>query len=104
MCRIGGIIFLETEFYKTERMEQNLNSALSILVVGMITVLLILWLVVVIGNLLIRITNKFWPAPENSVTGGGSSTFVPAGTLAAIIAAVEAVTGGRGKVTKIEKE
>lgn len=72
------------------------------MVVGMITVLFILGMVVVIGNLLIRITNKFWPQPEGpGKTGPGS---IPAGTVAAIVAAVEAVTGGKGKVTKIEKD
>ena len=85
-------------------MENNLSTALSILVVGMITVLLILWLVVVIGNLLIRITNKFGSIPETPGSGKSNSTLIPAGTLAAIMAAVETVTGGRGKVTKIEKE
>lgn len=85
-------------------MEQSLSSAFSILVVGMITVLLILWLVVVIGNLLIRITNKFWPVPEIPGKREGNSTSIPSGTLAAIVAAVEAVTGGRGKVTRIDKE
>ena len=85
-------------------MEHSLGDAFSILVVGMITVLLILWLVVVIGSLLIRVTNKFWPLPEGGGKAGGGNASIPAGTLAAIIAAVEAVTGGRGKVTGIEKE
>lgn len=85
-------------------MEQILGNALSILMVGMITVLLILWLVVIIGNLLIRVTNRFWPEPEVTGKGGGTTAVVPANTLAAIVAAVEAVTGGRGKVTGIEKE
>lgn len=85
-------------------MEQGLNSALTILGVGMITVFLILWLVVVIGNLIIRITNKFWPSADLPAKGSGTVTSIPSGTLAAIVAAVEAVTGGRGKVTGIEKE
>lgn len=85
-------------------MEEILNNALSILVVGMITVLLILWLVVIIGNLLIKVTNRFLPAPEVTGKVGGTTTSIPTSTLAAIVAAVEAVTGGRGKVTGIEKE
>ena len=85
-------------------MEQNLSDAVSILVVGMITVLLILWLVVVIGNLLIRVTNKYWPAPQNAEVTGTGVRSISSGTLAVIVAAVEAVTGGKGKVTKIEKE
>ncbi len=85
-------------------MEQNLSNAFSILVVGMITVLLILWLVVVIGNLIIRVTNKYWPAPQNEEKKGTGVGSVLPGTLAAIVAAVEAVTGGKGKVTEIEKQ
>ncbi|MBW6535974.1 MAG: OadG family protein [Mariniphaga sp.] len=85
-------------------MEQNLSNAVSILVVGMITVLLILWFVVIIGNLLIRVTNKYWPAPQNEGKTGTGIRTISSGTIAAIMAAVEAVTGGEGKVTKIEKE
>lgn len=83
-------------------MEQVLSNAISIMVVGMITVLLILGMVVVIGNLLIRITNKFWPQPEGP--GKNRQGAIPSGTVAAIVAAVEAVTGGKGKVTNIEKD
>lgn len=83
-------------------MEQVLSNAISIMVVGMITVLLILGMVVVIGNLLIRITNKFWPQSEG--LGKNKPGSIPSGTVAAIVAAVEAVTGGKGKVTNIEKD
>ena len=85
-------------------MEESLSNAFSILAVGMITVLIILGLVVVIGNLLIRVTNKFWPLPSSPGKAGAGHGYIPSGTLAAIIAAVEAFTGGKGKVTKIEKE
>jgi len=84
-------------------MEENLSNAFSIMVVGMITVLIILGLVVLIGNLLIRVTNRFWPLPENQGKPGAGTQSISSGTMAAIIAAVETVTGGRGKVTKIEK-
>lgn len=85
-------------------MEQNLSNAFSILIVGMITVLLILWLVVVIGNLLIRVTNKYWPAPQNEGKTGTGIRSISPGTLASIVAAVEAVTGGKGKIKEIEKQ
>ncbi|HZH72063.1 MAG TPA: OadG family protein [Mariniphaga sp.] len=85
-------------------MEEGIGGALVLMAIGMITVFMILWLVVIIGNLLIRFTNKYVPAPvvESKVTG--ATTAIPAGTLAAIVAAIEAVTGGKGKVTNIEKE
>ncbi|SHE39947.1 oxaloacetate decarboxylase, gamma subunit [Mariniphaga anaerophila] len=85
-------------------MEDILSNALSILVIGMITVILILGLVVVVGNVLIRLTNKFWPLPDGPVKKGNSSGAIPAGTMAAIVAAVDTVTGGRGKITKVEKK
>ncbi len=84
-------------------MEQSLSNAFSILIVGMATVFLILWLVVVIGNLIIRITNKWAPEPENKQKGGNSNTPDSGDRVAAIVAAVEAITGGKGKVTKITK-
>lgn len=85
-------------------MENILGDAFSILITGMVTVLIILGLVVVVGNLLISITNRFWPLPQSAGKSGKGPASLPAGTVAAIIAAVETVTGGKGKVTKIEKE
>ncbi len=85
-------------------MSQNLSSALILLITGTITVFLILWLLVIIGGLIIRLTNKYLPVPEAVVKAGDNLKSVPAGTLAAIVAAVEIVTGGKGKVDKIEKE
>jgi oxaloacetate decarboxylase gamma subunit len=85
-------------------MENSLSDALSILLTGMITVLIILGLVVVVGNLLIRITNKYFRLPQNGGKNGTIPGSIPAGTMAAIIAAVETVTGGKGKIIKIEKE
>jgi oxaloacetate decarboxylase gamma subunit len=84
-------------------MEGILSNAFSILVVGMITVLLILWLVVVVGNVLIGITNKFWPLPDGKETKDGN-TAIPANKMAAIVAAVQMYTGGKGKITTIEKK
>ena len=40
---------------------ENLNTALGLLVVGMVTVFIVLWLVVLIGNLVIRVTNRVVP-------------------------------------------
>ena len=77
---------------------ENLNTALGLLVVGMVTVFIILWLVVVIGNLVIRLTNRFIPvaAPAEGKTESKK--------LAVIVAAVDAVTQGQGNVDSIEKK
>ena len=85
-------------------MDQNLGKALVLLAAGMITVFSILWLLIIIGNLIIRFTNKFFPLPEAVVKNGGDLKSVRGGTLAAIVAAVDIITGGEGKVEKIEKE
>ena len=84
-------------------MEQNLSNALAIMIVGMITVFLILWLVVLIGNALIRLTNKFWPESEIAKKELKTASASSDGTVAAIVAAVDVVTKGKGKITKITK-
>jgi oxaloacetate decarboxylase gamma subunit len=42
---------------------ENLNEALFLLVVGMLTVFVILMLVVAVGNLIILFTNRFCRLP-----------------------------------------
>lgn len=84
-------------------MRPDLVNALSIMVVGMVTVFLILWLVVLIGNVLIRITNKFWPETKTNIQNKTVSVQGNKNTVAAIVAAVDTITNGRGKVTNISK-
>ena len=85
-------------------MEQNIGNAIWIMLVGMATVFLILWLVVIIGNLIIRITNKYFPEPEPvKVQKGQVQDSSEAGKIAAIVAAVGIVTNGKGHITKITK-
>ena len=81
---------------------QPLNEALSIMIVGMITVFLILFLIVWIGNVIIRLSNKYIPEivaevksknPENSSEN----------TYAAISAAIGIISKGKAKVTNIKK-
>lgn len=81
---------------------ENLNTALGLLVVGVVTVLIVLWLVVLIGNLVVRVTNRVVPfddKPDGGSTRGRSDTK----KMAAIVAAVDAATGGRGSVDSIQK-
>ena len=84
-------------------MEQSLSNALAVMIVGMVTVFLILWLVVLIGNGLIRLTNKFWPESETAKKEIKTTAVSSDGTIAAIVAAVDVVTKGKGKITKITK-
>lgn len=85
-------------------MEQNIGNAITIMLVGMATVFLILSLVVVIGNVIIRTTNRYFPGADSvklrkSEVEDNSAT----GKIAAIVAAVDVVTHGKGQITKITK-
>lgn len=75
-----------------------------LLMVGMITVFFILFLVVLFGNLIIRFVNKFLPAALPVVKGGGNSGKVIDNKIMAVLAAaVNEITGGKGKITNVEK-
>ncbi|HAW05581.1 MAG TPA: oxaloacetate decarboxylase [Saprospirales bacterium] len=85
-------------------MESNISNALVLLTIGMITVFLILALVVISGNILIKIVNKYTPEPTKKFSRNYRSVTVTAPeTLAAIATAVETVTAGHGKVESIQK-
>ena len=95
-------------------MNENLSEAILMLVIGMITVFIILGLVVLTGQVLIRITNRFAPdikespkgigviAPNNNNTLSKNNT-INKKTMAAIIGTVEMITQGKGRIEKIEK-
>lgn len=85
-------------------MNANFELALQLLGIGMITVFLILFLVVFIGNMIIKFVNRFLPQVEIKATKPRATTSeISAGKMAAIVAAVQTVTEGKGKVVKIEK-
>lgn len=79
---------------------QPINEAVSIMLVGMITVFFILFLIVWIGNVIIRLSNKY--LPDVIVVEKKKSEPVD-NTYAAIQAAIELVTKGQGKATNIKK-
>lgn len=85
---------------------ENLNLGLMLLVVGMVSVFVILLIVIGLSNLLITVVNKVAPE-EVVVKKNASSQAAPAvidpNTMAAIKGAVNIVTGGKGKVMKVEK-
>ncbi len=92
-------------------MTDEIKLALVVLGVGMITVFVILGLVVLTGQILIKIVNSYFPAAAiksplsdlnvNPPINQGAKN--SKATLAAIVAAVDLVTGGKGKANKIEK-
>lgn len=84
---------------------ENLETALLLMVVGMSTVFVILLIVIYLGKFLITLVNKYAPEevlPAKQVASRGPAPI--SGTiLAAITAAVNVVTQGKGKITKVEK-
>lgn len=83
---------------------ENLEIALMLMVVGMATVFAILLIVIYLGKLLISLVNKYVPEEQLSAKQCAKSPApVPGNIVAAITAAVNVVTQGKGKVTKIEK-
>lgn len=87
--------------------QNDLLGAFQLLVVGMVTVYLILYIVIYLGKLLIVVVNKI--APEEVVKKADSqsvtvnSTTVDANTEAIIKATVAQLTDGKGAVSKITK-
>lgn len=88
-------------------MPAELQTALLLLVVGMITVFVILSLVVFTGRTLIWVVNKYF-SEEEKITYEYTAPYIEDDViykkkLAAITAAVEIATRGKGKITKVER-
>lgn len=84
----------------------NFEIALQLLGIGMITVFAILFLVVFIGNTIIKVVNRYMPEVEKTNTAKLQTTpslAIDSRKVSAIVAAVQSVTQGKGKVVKIEK-
>lgn len=81
-------------------MENEISQALTLLGIGMITVFVVLSLVVVVGNVLIRFINRFAPVSDVPLKAAEISN----AKVAAITSAVDMITGGKGRITKIEKK
>jgi oxaloacetate decarboxylase gamma subunit len=81
-----------------------MTEALELMLTGMGTVFIILIMVVVLGNLIIKLTNKFAPAPV-TLTGNkaGNISDIDSKKMAAIVSAVQVTTMGRGYITSIKK-
>ncbi|MGD9556867.1 MAG: OadG family transporter subunit [Mangrovibacterium sp.] len=79
----------------------NLDLAMELLGVGMTTVFFILFLVVMIGNLIIRFVNKY--IPEELPAAAAPAAEPDPRKVAAIVSAVKILTKGKGHVTKVEK-
>lgn len=83
---------------------EKLLEALQLMIIGMSTVFSVLLLVILLGNLLIRVINKYIPEEESKISNTeNKSTSIDPSVVQAIQVAVAKMTKGKGKVEKIEK-
>ena len=85
--------------------ETPFQDAAILLAVGMITVFVVLSLVVLTGNLIIRIVNRYYSETKLSTvqSEGLKPSPVPAATVAAIVSAVDLLTAGKGRIIEIQQ-
>lgn len=83
---------------------ENMNEALSLLVIGMVMVLIILLLVVAIGNVVILLTNRYVPATQKAANGRVTQKGANPKKIAVIAAVVDMITQGEGRVDSIQKK
>ena len=88
-------------------MENNIETAFMLLTVGLTAVLLVLATIVVFGKYLILAINKFSPdeinVEEDNQKPQAAVNFIAPSTIEAITSAINTVSGGKSKVTRIEK-
>lgn len=84
---------------------ENIQLGLLLMVVGMTTVFVILFIVIYLGKGLIAFVNKYVPEVviKKQVSASKPGDISVQDTVA-IVSAVSAITGGAGKVIKIEKK
>lgn len=80
----------------------NLGLGLELMVVGMASVFLILIIVILLGKLMIAVTNRF-PAEQPAEKPAAGAAAISSETRSIIEATVKELTGGKGTVTEIVK-
>lgn len=85
-------------------MNEGFSTAFTLMAVGMITVFTILALIVIFGNVLITLVNKFIPeAKISAVVNRTTMGAIDPRKMAAIVSAVDIVSEGQARVTSITK-
>ncbi len=84
---------------------ENLQFGLLLALVGMTTVFVVLMLLILLSKYLILFINRFIPAEEEKTALRPSDASKPIDAVDALVIAetVKMITGGKGKVTKVEK-
>lgn len=85
-------------------MGDQMQYALMLMIIGMITVFLILFLLVIFSKLLIRFVNRYLPeAHPKTVIAGDIKPGISGKYLAIILGVTEVITKGKGRIKKIQK-
>lgn len=79
-------------------MGEGIELGLSLMAVGMFTVFTILFMVVAGGRILIIWVNKFAPEDSSIIVKHNDDK-----KIAAVIAVVNVITGGKGRIDSIKK-
>ncbi len=85
-------------------MESNLSNAFLLLIAGMSTVFFILFLVISCGNVLIRLVNSVELDVHEVPFSKIRNESLTSSKEAVIMAVVDILTQGKGKIEKIEKK
>lgn len=83
-------------------LSENMDTALKLLVVGIVSVFIVLSIVIWFGKALIALVNRFAPE-EQPKPSRSSASSVSESHRRAIAEAVRVLTAGKGSVQKIEK-
>ena len=79
-----------------------MDTAFTLFLTGMISIFVILSLVVGMGNLLIKLVNRYFPDQTTQEKGTQISNTIDKAKLAAIAAAVDIATEGKGKIISVQ--
>ncbi len=78
-------------------------QVIQLIFTGMGTVFFMLIMVVLLGNVIIRVTNKYSTVVEVQTISESKTSEMNSAKIAAIVSAVDIVTGGKGRVSSIKK-
>lgn len=84
----------------------NFTESIQLMGIGLATVFCVLLFIILFGNLLIRLVNKFFPEevkPTALASVPANNAAVDAGVAQAINAAIIKLTNGKSKADKIER-
>ena len=84
-------------------MSEEIEFGLTLMAVGMTTVITILGLVVMGGKTLILLINKFSPEVELMSIQSQGTEYISKTKISVLASSVAAATKGKGKITNIKK-